>query len=115
MNNITVDELCALLHSMPEPKPVFYRLYYNDMGEPVIYSMEELPGNYIEVDPETYARAPTNIQVVDKKIVYIKPVSIITKLEPGATGTPCSPHDVCVVVVETAQHVKWNKVTNEIN
>jgi hypothetical protein len=113
MSDMTPDEFWAILHSMPEPKPVFYRLYYNKDGTPIIYTMEDLPGNYIEVDCETYTLASFNVQVVDNKLVHIKTVSTVTKLQPGDTGTPCSPGDICIVVSEAEPHVKWNQVTNE--
>lgn len=115
MSEMTPDEFWSILHSAPEPKAIFYKLYYNDDGSPIIYSMEELAGNYIEVDPETYALAPFNVRIVDNKIVYIKPVSTITKLQTNNTGTACSPYDVCIVVDESTPHVKWNKTVNETN
>ena len=55
---MTPEEFWSILHDIPEPKPIFWRLYYNDAGEPVCYSMEDQPGNYIDIDPETFALAP---------------------------------------------------------
>lgn len=115
MSEMTPEEFWSILHSASEPAPVFYRLYYDNNGLPIIYSMEDLSHNYIEVDCETYALAPYNVRVIDNKLVYIKPVSTVTKLQPTDTGTPCSPHDVCIVVNEASPHVKWNRVTNETN
>ena len=112
---MTEDEFWLILHSAPEPKPISYRLYYTDKGHPIIYSMDELAGNYIEVDAETYALAPFNVRIVDNKIVYIKPVRTITKLQPSNSGTACSPHDVSIVVDESQPHTKWNKIINETN
>ena len=102
------EEFWKILQSMPNPTPLFYKLYYNDDGSPIIYSMEELPGNYIEVDQETYVLAPFNVRVVDDKLVYIKPVITIKKLQPtGPNGTACDPRDVCVVVDPTQPYTKW--------
>jgi hypothetical protein len=115
MSEMTPEEFWSVLHAIPETKPVSYRLYYNDNGSPIIYSMEELPGNYIEVDQETYVIASFNIQVVDKKIVHNKPIRTITKLQPSNIGTACSIHDVCIVVDESLPHTKWNKTKNETN
>ena len=99
----------------PEPKPIFYRLYYRDDGTPICYSMEDLPGNYIDVDPETYARGPGNVHVVNGKLKEFRPGITVTKLKPGGpTGTPCSLNDVAIVVAATQPHVKWNLETNEI-
>lgn len=116
MSNITEKELWELFQSAPEPKPVFYRLYYSDTGAPIIYSMEELSGNYIEVDSATYALAPFNIRVVDKKIIYIKPTIAVKKLQPNdSNGIACDPRDVCVIVDPDQNHTKWSIKTNETN
>jgi hypothetical protein len=109
------EEFWAILQDVPEPAPIFYRLYYNDTGSPIIYSMEHLPGNYIEVDQSTYVLAPFNVKVIDSKLVYIKPVITIKKLQPSRNGTACDPRDVCVVVDTDHPHVKWTTVNNELN
>jgi hypothetical protein len=113
---MTEEEFWQILHAPVESKPIFYRLYHDDTGSPIIYSMEELPGNYIEVDQPTYALAPFNVRVTDGKLVYIKPVITVKKLQPtDLNGTACDPRDVCVVVDTNNPHVKWTIVNNEIN
>lgn len=106
------QEFWAILHAMPEPKPIFYRLYHNDDGTPIVYSMEELPGKYIEVDQPTYSLASYNVRVVDGKLIKIIPKTITRKLTPGQ-GIACDPSDVSVVVNETNPHVKWSIKTYE--
>ena len=115
MSELTAKEFWGILHAVPEAKPIFRRLYYRDDGTPIIYSMEDLPGNYIEVDPQTYALAPSNVRVVDGKLVYIKPVITIKKLQPDLDGIACSPDDICVVVADTQPHIKWKIVNNELD
>ena len=116
MSELTEKEFWSALQSTPTPAPVFYRLYYNDDGTPIIYSMEELSGNYIEVDQQTYVLAPFNVRVSDGKLVYIKPVVTVKKLQPNNTeGTACDPSDVCIVVNEDQPNQKWTIATNEIN
>ena len=105
---MTSEEFWDILHSMPEPLPVFWRLYYNDAGEPVCYSMEDLPGNYIDIDAETFGLAPANVRVVDRKLKYIT-VRTSDKLVPGNTGTQCHPQNVAVVV--TQHGTPWSKQT----
>jgi hypothetical protein len=116
MSDMTEKDFWSILQAMPEPKPTFYRLYYRDDGSPIIYSMEDLPGNYIEVDQSTYVLAPFNVKVVNSKLVYIKTVITVKKLQPNnVDGTACDPRDVCVIVNENQNHVKWNTVNNELN
>ena len=100
----------------PETTPVSYRLYYTDTGAPECYTMEDLPGKYIEVDQETYVLARWNVQVIDNKIHIIAPTVTIQKLQPNTTtGAPCHVADVCVIVNPDQPHTKWNKTTNEIS
>ena len=113
---MTELEFWSILHDAPEPKPAFRRLYYRDDGAPIMYSMDVCPGNYIDVDPETYAIAPFNVRVVDNKLTYIRPKTAIKKLQPnGIDGVACNPGDVCVVVDAGQPHTKWTIVNNEIN
>lgn len=94
------------------PDPVFFRLYYNDQGFPVAYSMEDIPGNFIEIDQATYARSSYHVRVVDGKLVNIEYKQVYGKLQPSNTGTSCHPQDVSVVV-NTPNTIKWTKVIYE--
>ena len=100
------QEFWAALAPQPAPKPPSYRLYYDENGSPLFYSMEELPGNYIELTAHEYANTPSNIQIVNGKIVVLK-TSIVLKLHPSDTGTPCDPTNISIVVPEEVPHVKW--------
>jgi hypothetical protein len=98
----------------PEPKPITYRLYYNPDGSPCCYTMEDLPGNYIEVDRETYIGHFWNVRVVQEKLVFIQPSITVTKLQPDQEiGLTCHPQDVTVVVDHDRPHTKWNMTNNE--
>jgi hypothetical protein len=105
------NDLIDIHAAMPEPKPVFYRLYHDDQGRPLFYSMEDLPGNYIEITQQQYAENAANVRVRDGKLV---PVTWKTseKIVPGSTGVACDPRDVAVVVTGEA-NVKWSKRTYE--
>ena len=107
------EEFWAILHAMPEPKPVSWRLYHNETGEPITYSMEDLPGTYIDVDAETYARAPFNVRVRAGQLIELK--SAVSKLMPALTGTPCHLNNVAIVVDETEPHQRWSMKTHEFN
>ena len=100
----------------PEPEPISYRLYHNEDGTPIIYTMEALPGAYIEVDQETYTRASHQVKVCDGRLVTIEPKMHATKLTKDQdSGSPCDPRDVCVIVHDSSPHQKWKKTTNDVN
>ena len=106
MTDETTDNFWAAWHlPLEEIKPIFHRLYYDDQGNPLFYSQTDLPGNYIEIDQTTFASGPTNVRVINGKIVVIKP-AVVHKLVPGDTGTACHPQDVSVVVNDTP-NTKW--------
>ena len=108
---MNAEEFWAILHAMPEPLPVSFRLYYDAKGEPITYSMEDLPGTYIEVDAETYARSPRNVRVRNGQLIELK--SAVRRLAPTDTGTACHPDNVAIVVAETEPHQRWSMKTHE--
>jgi len=110
---MNTEEFWAILHAMPEPQPVSWRLYYNASGEPITYSMEHMPGTYIEVDAETYARAPMNVRVQEERLIELK--SAVRKLAPADSGTPCHPNNVAIVMLDTQPHQRWIMKTHETN
>jgi hypothetical protein len=106
---MTPEEFWGALASMPEPQPVFYRLYHEN-GVPLFYSMEDLPGTYIELDQETYTRSASNVRVRDGKLVELtwQPSQ---KIVPSTHGTQCHPKDVAIVVEQNGTY--WSKQTYE--
>ena len=110
MSKLTVENFWQIWSESAVSAPaVFYRLYHNDDGSPVCYTMEDLPGNYVEVDINTYLIGSHNVRVVDQKLVHLPTVGMVTKLRPNLlAGTACDPHDICVVVDENVSHVKWS-------
>jgi hypothetical protein len=117
MSNATTDNFCKVFNNLEPwtPPVVSFRLYYNDNGWPICYSMEDLPGNYIELDAETYQLGPTNARVVDGKLTIVKPPITILKLVPNQpTGIACDPRDVTVVVDSNKEHVKWSIKAYEV-
>lgn len=113
-NQDQLDETAfwAIMAAMPESKPVFYRLYYDADGVPLFYSMEDLPGTYIDIDQETYARGATNVRVRDNRLVEVTWVTT-QKLVPSTHGTPCHPDNVAIVVSTDQEHQYWSKRTYE--
>jgi hypothetical protein len=109
MTNNTNDNFwLALQQQQPvEVTEPVYRLYHDDLGEPLFYSMDVVPGNYIDVDPDTFRAGPVNVKVVDGQLTIIK-TNTVHKLIPGTIGTACHPQDIAVVVDESEPHVKWS-------
>ena len=111
---VTEQEFWSILAAMPEPQPVFFRLYYDNRGHPLFYSMEDVPGTYIEIDAETFALQSTNVRVRDGCLVEVVWMTS-EKLQPMETGTPCYPTDITVIVSPNDPHTKWSKKTHEQN
>ena len=111
---MTPEEFWSILHNMPEPRPVFYRLYHDDQGHPLFYSMEDRPGTYIEIDQETFARNVSNVRVRNGQLVEVT-WSTTTKLVPSNSGSLCHPDNVAVIVAEDQPHTRWSKQTYESN
>lgn len=114
MSEMTPEEFWAILHAPVETKPIFYRLYYHADGTPICYSMEDLPGNYIEIDVETYHRGSSNVRVVDGQVKEIKLAGLVKKLIPSDHGISCDPRDICIVT-DSQKNTKWSIKTYETN
>ena len=74
---MTEQEFLEIWLTRPDPKPIFYRLYYQDDGTLLYYSMEDLPGKYIDIDLATYQQYRSNVRVVDGKLLVIPTVNTI--------------------------------------
>ena len=93
-------------YTWPEPKPVFFRLYHDDAGHPVFYSMEDLAGMYIEITAEQYAESSGRVIVKNGKLVK-QYQTRTSKLVFAEHGTSCHPEDV-TIVVDSEPNQKWN-------
>jgi hypothetical protein len=111
---MTDEEFWAALAPTSEIDPPSFRLYYNEQGDPLFYSMENATGNYILIDRETYYNPPTRVKVVEGKLKILSS-SMSEKLVPGDTGTPCHINDVCIVVDSQIPHTKWKLEKYEAN
>ena len=111
---MTVEEFLEFWKNIqwPELKTIYYRLYYNDVGEPLFYSYEDLPGTYIDITPEQCVQQDMAVQVVDGKLVRRRQTRI-TKLVPSTTGTLCSPNDVSIVIAQQPGKY-WKKTENVV-
>lgn len=109
---MTPEEFWSILYAVPETKLVFYRLYHDADGMPLFYSMEDLPGTYIEINHEQYTRANSNVRVRNGHLVELT-WQVAHKLTPSELGTLCHPGDISIVTVDQGQ--RWKKKTYESN
>lgn len=104
---MTPEEFWSILHDVPEEVKPVHRLYYGAEGEPLFYSMEDKPGNYIDIDQETFNRASSQVRVKNGKLVSTAAHKTTRKLVPADHGVACDPRDVCVIVDAEQTHTKW--------
>lgn len=100
MNKTTENFWAAWALPLEVVAPVFYRLYYDEQGYLLFYSMEDVPGKYIEIDHEIFTAGSPRIRVIDGKIHYVN-TNVVTKLVPSTEGQACDPRDVTVVTANT--------------
>jgi len=73
------------------------RLYYNDAGQPTTYSQENLPGNYIVVDQQTFNECRMDVRVVDGKLTRPNMITEFRKLVPSDEGTETLAEDITLI------------------
>lgn len=112
MNNTEIFLEFWKTYQWPDVKPIVYRLYYDEQGYPVEYSMEDRQGLYIDVTPEEFRLANMRVRVQDGQITYPPPPAP-PRLAPSTQGTPCHPGDITVIVKETEPHQRWSLKRNE--
>jgi hypothetical protein len=109
---MTPEELLAMFRDLPEPNPVFYRLYHDEQGNPLFYSMADEPGTYIEIDRATYVKNSMRVKVVDSQLIEVT-WKVTNKIVPNDEGVHCDPRDVAVIVDFSKPNTKWSKKTYE--
>ena len=101
---MTEQEFYNALRAMPNPAPVFYRLYHDAEGRLLFYSMEDLPGAWVDIDQELYMRSPHRVRVIAGQVHELEWRQSV-KLRPSQNGTPCYAQDVTIVYnYPKAQH-----------
>ena len=89
------------------------RLYYDDKGDVICYTCEDLVGNYIVVDIETFAEGRPDAKVVDGKV--FKPSRFNVKLVNSDTGIMCAVEDIGIIVDEDymGETILWEEKVYE--
>ena len=118
MNNDADEDFWAVFgdwQTGPEPstEPV-RRLYYDEQGQPLFYSADDLPGTYLDVDVRTFMEASMKVRVQAGKLIKLDRYQHVNKLVPDPeSGTCCDPTDVSVVVDTTQPHQRWRLQAGE--
>lgn len=113
MDNNTIFEEFWKNFNWPTEQPIFYRLYYNDSGEPLCYTMEDLPGKYVEITADQFRDSNPHVRVRNGKLIKLEHYTT-RKLTPSTGGTCCHPDNIAVVVPESESNIKW-KIKNHDN
>jgi len=96
-----------------EPFEVEFRLYYNDHGYPLFYTTEQVQGNYIVIDQETYVRGDyQNIKVSDGRILQRSPSDSVKLVPHDSEGTCCNKNDI-TLIDDTKKGQYWKLKTHE--
>jgi len=95
--------------SAPET-PLEFRVYYDERGDIICYSMEDLPGNYIVTDQQTFNQFRMDLKVRDGKLIRVNknPTWKMMASEHGEYG--CHPADITVIVPTGYTDKKYWKV-----
>ena len=100
----------------PDPLPIEYRLYYHEDGSPKMYTMEDLPGDYVLVPQEIYVTAAWNVRVRQGQLHILPPKKHLDKLMPDQDpGTWCHARDVSIVINNSVGGRRWSLVQNEVD
>lgn len=88
-----------------------FRLYYNDDGTPKFYSMEELDGNYIEIDQSVFEASRYDIVVINGKIKSLSE-NVISKYhlvnDISKTTVTCDSEDITLLTDSTESYKLWD-------
>lgn len=85
-----------------------YRLYYNKDGTPRFYSMEDVEGDYIAVDQNTYQAGRYDVRIVDGRIRSLSENTISryqVVTEESDTTVTVHPEDISIIVDKSQQHI----------
>ena len=86
-----------------------YRLYHNSDGTPRFYTMEDLPGDYVAVDHETFERGRYDIMVKNSKIIALTDSGIFRYVASNVkteNGVCSDSSDITILVVDNEQHTQ---------
>ena len=77
---------------------VEFRLYYDDNGNCICYTCENLEGNYLVVDSQTFAEGRADAKVINGELIKPSNIVNIVKLVLSDEGTICAEEDISIIV-----------------
>jgi len=77
---------------------VEFRLYYDDNGNCICYTCENLEGNYLVIDRQTFAEGRHDVKVIDGELIKPSNILNIVKLVISDEGTICAEEDISIIV-----------------
>ena len=94
-----------MLQAQTQPRQIEYRVYYNEQGQIITYTTEDIPGDYLVITADQYQQARHDAMVVERELVYTHVRRHVTKLTRNLSeGTRCSKYDISVLVDEDQEH-----------
>lgn len=109
INNNTIFLEFWQQYQWPDVKPLYFRVYHDQLGNITKYSREDEPGDFIDVSPEEFAIGNMMLRVIDKKLT--KPHAPRSpKLVPSDDGVPCHAKDITIIVDPTKSVVAYWKL-----
>ena len=117
---MTEQELIELLSVSVEDKKVVktpeFRVYYDENGGILYYTMEDLPGNYILITKQQYAESRYDYVVKDGKLTNPNRVTVVNKMKKTPVGVGSCKYDISIIPSKNdTDIVMWSQVSNEID
>jgi len=95
MNNF-LEALSSRKEEKVELKKLERRLYHDEDGKPLFYTVDDLEGDYIVIPTEDLASARYDVLVKNGKLTLPEKHNY-QKLTPQDTGTECYVNDVSII------------------
>ena len=111
-----MDDFILIWEAPPIVKPEL-RLYYDENGRVLFYTCDKPQGNYVVVDPQTYAQGRPDLMVIDGRIMNgANTGGVVARLVPGDIGTRCAAEDINIVVGDDyeGETITWKLKTYEL-
>lgn len=107
---MTEEDYVVIWESPVLDKPEF-RLYYDDKGQVICYTCENLEGNFVVIDNLTFAEARPDVRVVDGKLVKNTAGSVVSRLYKDTEGVLCELEDISIITITNGQYWKLRTTT----